>query len=41
VQSQPYQAANPWMQGAGTAISGLGALGQFGQALPGLMSQFR
>jgi hypothetical protein len=39
VSSQPYT-QNSTMQGIGTGIAGLGALGQFGQAVPGLMKLF-
>lgn len=40
VSSQPYTGASGLMQGVGTGIAGLSALGQFGQALPGLMRLF-
>lgn len=39
VSSQPYT-GNGTMQGIGAGISGLSALGQFGQAVPGLMKLF-
>jgi hypothetical protein len=37
---QPYT-VNPMMQGIGTGIAGLGALGALGQGMPGLLSLFR
>lgn len=38
--TQPYT-GNSTMQGIGTALSGIGALGQLGQGLPGILSLFR